>query len=153
MVACLRVIAVGLNRNCAEKGSLCKHQTIKSGCCYSLWPWRKWAGLPVRKFKGAGPHRALAAGGSSAFNGPMTRLSATTKGWRFFTWGGLFVVNRLCRLYLLPLHLCLCVAALMISVLCIWMCYLNVWEYVGFIYLPSESLHKRFSVSAINFVF
>lgn len=106
MVACLRVIAVGLNRNCAEKGSLCKHQTIQSGCCYSLWPWRKWAGLPVRKFKGAGPHRALAAGGSSAFNGPMTRLSATTKGWRFFTWGGLFVVNRLCRLYLLPLHLC-----------------------------------------------
>lgn len=35
MAVCLRLIAVDLNRNCAEKGSLCKHLAIKSGCCYS----------------------------------------------------------------------------------------------------------------------
>lgn len=68
--------------------------------CYGPWPWGKWAGLPVRKSKCArtqmigwlgtrahptacssecaSPYQSLAAWGSAALRGLMTRLPAFT---------------------------------------------------------------------------
>lgn len=85
--------------------------------CYGPWPWGKWAGIPVRKSKCArtqmigwlgtrvgptacssefaSPYQSLAAWGSAALRGPMTRLPAFTCDYKrlrtLYSWDTMFL--------------------------------------------------------------
>lgn len=106
---------------------------IRTKCkkrCVKNWPWGKWAGLPVRKSKCArtqmigwlgtrarptacssefaSPYQSLAAWGSAALRGPMTRLPAITCDYKrlrtLHSWDTMFL-DWMCRLSLTPMSL------------------------------------------------